>query len=380
MAKFESAAAFRDYVAELELREDISPPYLSACRQRLRAFQTWLEERPISANAAKQFLAELRERGYAPKSVKAYYAPIKSFLEYLHIPLKVKFRHHHHLPAYHSSQDIEALLAAADSRTDTWAKLKERDRLIILVLAYSGLRRSELARLRPCDITNSYIYVRSGKGDKDRAVSFAEDLREPLFSYIQRESISPSAFIFPIGPKHIYTIIRNYARVAGFDMSPHTLRHYFATTLLERGAPLSSIQQLLGHASIATTAIYLDVIPSHLHSAVSLLSGSLSVSVSPNNIYQSVSTNRSKSLSLSLSNERKGAPCGSKLKKVRPSLPLSTSVRSRASPSTGPASEANYASARAAPTAWPASPKDGGTRPDLSLMGAPRIGSSESKP
>jgi site-specific recombinase XerD len=379
MDKLESTVAFRDFTAELQLR-DLNPSTLSLYMQRLRAFQAWLEERPLSANAAKQFLAEMRERGYTQKSVKAYYAPIKSFLEYIRIPLKVKFHHQRHLPQYHPSQDIEALLSAADARTDTWAKLKERDKLIILTLAYTGLRRSELARLRPCDISTSYIYVRSGKGDKDRAIPLADDLRGPLFSYIRRESISPAAPVFAVGPKHIYTIIRKYARAAGFDISPHALRHYFATTLLEKGARLPAIQELLGHASIETTAVYLDMVPRHLQSSVSLLNGSLSLSVTPNNINKSVTKDRSKSLSLSLSNERKGAPCGSKLKRVRPSLPLLTLSQSRASPSTGPASGASYASARAAPTVWPESPKGGVTRPALSLTEPLKIGSSESKP
>jgi len=377
MVQLESAAAFCDFTAELELR-DLNPSTLSAYKQRLRDFQAWLEERPISANAAKQFLAEMRESGYTQKSVKAYYAPIKSFLEYTGIRLKVKFHHQRHLPTYHPTQDIQALIAAADNRKDTWAKLKHRDKLMILTLAYTGLRRAELAQLRPCDIAKDYIYVRSGKGDKDRAIPLADDLRQPLTAYIETNNITPGSPIFHVCPKHIYTIIRNYARAAGFAMSPHALRHYFATTLVERGAPLSAIQQLLGHASIATTAVYLDMVPSHLQSSVSLLNGSLSVSLSPNNINTSVTKDRSESLSLSLSNEQRGRPCGSKSKRVRPSTPSSTSAQSRPSPSTGRANEASCASASGAPTAWPESPNAGGIRLGYTLAGRRLTGSLES--
>lgn len=237
MQKLETAAAFRDFTAELELR-DLAPSTFSLYKQRLRDFQAWLEERPISANAATQFLAQMRDRGYAQKSVKAYYAPLKSLLEYLRMPLKVKFRNQKHLPAYHPAQDIQALIATADGRTDRWAHLKkERDKLLILTLAYTGLRRAELARLTPSDIASDFIHVRSGKGDKDRVIPLAEDLREPLLSYIHNQGINPTDTIFQVGPKHVYTIIRNYARGAGLDMSPHALRHYFATTLVERGAP-----------------------------------------------------------------------------------------------------------------------------------------------
>lgn len=275
IAKLESTAAFRDFTAELELR-DLAPSTLSLYNQRLRDFQSWLEDRPLSANAAKQFLAQMRDRGYTQKSVKAYYAPIKSLLEYFRIPLKVKFRHQQHLPTYHPAQDIHALIAMADRRADRWAHLKkERDKLIILTLAYTGLRRAEIARLTPSDIASDFIHVRSGKGDKDRVIPLADDLREPLLSYIHNQGITPTATIFQVGPKHIYTIITNYARAAGLDMSPHALRHYFATTLVERGAPLSAIQQLLGHATIATTAVYLDMVPTHLRSSMSLLTGTL---------------------------------------------------------------------------------------------------------
>jgi integrase/recombinase XerD len=390
MSDIEAAAAFRDFVSELSLGEnpvterEITPCTLYVYKQRLHTFQAWLEDRhlPISANAAKQFLAELRERGYAQRSIRGYYAVIRSFLAYLGIYFKKRFPPQRRLPAYHSSQDIEALMAAADSRTDTWAKLKERDKLIILVAVFTGLRRSELAKLRPSDIAGDFIYVRSGKGDKDRVVPFAQDLREPLLSYIHSQSIRPTSPIFPVSSKHIYRIVSNYARAAGLDISPHALRHYFATTLLEKGAPLSAIQQLLGHADIKTTAIYLDIVPGHLQSAVSLLSGSLSVSTN-NNISTELSRSRSRSKSLSLSLSSKGGNlCGSKSKRVRPSLPLSTSLPSRASSSTGPGSEVNCASGapgEVALIAWPTSLKGGGTKPGSLSVELLPIGSSESE-
>jgi integrase/recombinase XerD len=383
MPQLEAAAAFHAFDLELSQRlPKLTPPTLSAYRQRLRVFQAWLENRPISANAARQFLAEMLEAGYAQKSVKAYYVPIRAFLEYLGIPFKIKFHYPKRLPQYHSPGDVEALIAAADARTDTWAKLKTRDKLIILTLALTGLRRAELAKLRPCDIAHDYIYVRSGKGDKDRVIPIAEDLREPLFSYIHQEGIPSSSPIFAIGPKHIYSIVKKYASVVGIDMAPHALRHYFATSLLEKGAFLRSIQELLGHANIATTSIYLDMIPKHLQGSISLLSGSLSVSTNKN-ISKGLSRSGSKSLSLSLSSgqSRKGELwLGSKFKKVKPSMPQSTSHQSRASPSTGLGKEASSASGKDAPIASRGSRGGGDTKRTLSLTGPPSSGSSESRP
>ncbi len=274
MAQLESTAALHDYISELSLQQ-IAPATLAQYKQQLTAFQNWLEDRPISANAARQFLAEMRHKGCSQRTVRLYYTPIRAFLDYLGIPLAIKFRRDRRLPVYRSTHDVQAMLAAADNRTDSWAKLSARDTLIIRMLALTGLRRAELAALRSCDIAGGFIYVRSGKGDKDRVIPLAQDLQEPLSSYIASNNRAPTHPIFALSSKHIYHIVKRYARAAGLDISPHALRHYFATTLLEKGAPLPAIQQLLGHTHIATTAVYLDMIPRHLQQSVSLLDGSL---------------------------------------------------------------------------------------------------------
>lgn len=381
MQQIESTAAIYEYMAELSLQH-LAPSTLRQYKQRLRAFHAWLQDRPLSPTAAKEFLAGLRDQGSSQRTIQLYYVPIKAYLEYLGMPLKVKFRRPHHLPTYHSTQDVERLLTAVDSRTDNWSKHKTRDRLIILMLALTGLRRAELAALRPCDIANGFLYVRGGKGDKDRVIPVATDLQVPLASFIDQNHVQTTSRIFPVTPKTIHHVISQYAAAAGISISPHGLRHYFATTLVERGAPLSSIQQLLGHASIATTAVYLDMVPSHLQSSISLLSGSLSVPTNTT-INQGTKKYKCKRLSLSLSNEQstKGEACsGSDFKKGQPHTPQSTSARSRASPSTGPGREASSAWARVAPTASPTTPSAGDTRPDYLLTKSRTSGNSESKP
>lgn len=378
MHQIESTAAVHDYIAELSLQH-LAPLTLRQYKQRLRAFHAWLENRPLSPTAAKEFLAELRDRGYSQRTIQLYYIPIKAFLEYLGLPLKVKFRRPHRLPTYHSAQDVERLLAAVDNRTDNWSKHKTRDRLIILMLAFTGLRRAELAALRPCDIANGFIYVRSGKGDKDRVIPLAPDLHVPLASFIDQQNTTPTSSIFSVTPKTIHHVISTYAAAAGISISPHGLRHYFATALIERGAPLSSIQQLLGHTSIATTAVYLDMVPSHLQSSIALLSGSLSVSPT----LSQDSKCKCKRLSLSLSNEqtrREDRCSGLESKRERPSPAPSTYHPSRASPSTGPANGASSAWRRDAPTASPVCRSDGDTTPGCSLTKSRTSGSSESRP
>jgi len=383
----QNTASLKDYSTELALNQGLAPTSLAKYKQCLAAFITWLDDRPTSPQAAKMFLAELRERGYKPGSVQLYYHAIKPFLEFQGIPFKLKFKKVRQLPQYHSAEDLKSILSVIDNRGDNWSKLGQRDRLIILTLAFTGLRASELINLRPCDITNDYVFVRHGKGSKDRTIPLAETIRKPLSDYIEHEGLRPTERLFSIQRRRLYTIVTQYARAAGInDISPHSLRHYFATRLVEQKAQLNAIQELLGHADISTTAVYLDLIPSHLKSAISLLDESISVSTK--NIPTPKKGSRSESLSLSLSSEnttcsnhkrKELRPCGLSLNRGKPLTQSLILVPSRASPSTGQGPEASFALARAAPTVLPGSPKDGDTRPASLSAAIPFPGSSESK-
>jgi len=369
----QNIASFTDYIAELSL-QDLAPNTLSQYKQQLRTFQAWLGDRPITANAAKLFLAQMREKGYSQQSIHLYYIPIKAFLEYLQIPLKIKFRRHRHLPPYYSAADLQRLLDASDTRTGPWAQNKERDKLILLMLSFTGLRRAEIVALRPCDITDDYILVRHGKGDKHRTIPLSGQLKNPLRTYIEKQAIRPTDRIFPFAANRLWKVVKYYARAAGYsDLSPHSLRHYFATALVERGAPLRAVQELLGHSNMATTAIYLDLVPSHLKSSIALLDESVSVSKSVSESL-SLSSNNIK-LKSKIKSKKGGPACGLKSRKAKPSRPSSTLVPLRALPSTGRGSEASSASARGAPIVWRETPSAGDTRRSLSLTASPPIGS-----
>jgi len=382
--QIQSIAQFTSYFDELSLK-DITPHYRQQSVQRLNAFRAFLADQPASAYAGKKFLAYLRDQDYQPTTVEAYYHAIKPFLEFIRdpssreAPFKVKLKRQRRLPRYHSAGQLYSILDVIASRSDKWAKVKQRDTLIFLMLAFTGMRKAELLNLRPCDIVNGFIYIRKGKGDKDRVIPLAQHLVNPLTDYITEQNISSTDKLFSITPRMLYHIVKRYALAAGIDdLSPHGLRHFFATTLVEQGAQLRAVQELLGHASIQTTAVYLDVVPQHLQSSIALLDASLSRSVTSNNINTSVTKDRSRSLSLSLSNEQRGAPCGLKSKREKPSPPSSTSARLRPSPSTGRASEVSSASATDAPTAWPEPPNAGGIRLGYTLAGRQRTGSLES--
>ena len=263
-------AQFSDYLNELFL-QDLTRTTTRTYRRCLKRFQSWLEERPISTQMAKLFLADMRQQGLKPATIRLHYAAIRPFLQYHGIPLKLKLSHPHSLPHYHSTDEITAILQQTATRSDKWARLAERDTLMIFMLALTGMRRSELVKLTPKDISDNYLYIRNAKGNKDRTIPLAELLRAPLRLYIYNHRIASSQAIFPITANRLYMIIKRSAAAAGIPgITPHSFRHYFATYLLERGAPLKAIQQLLGHASIKTTAIYQDLIPRHLQATIAL--------------------------------------------------------------------------------------------------------------
>jgi len=163
------------------------------------------------------------------------------------------------LPLILSREEVRALLEAP-------AKL--RDRAVLAVLYGSGLRVAEATQLKPRDIdaNRNVLWVRQGKGRKDRQTLLPEKLLELLRLYWRAER--PGDWLFPssdgtrpVGPKTLYLACRDAAHAAGIRKAvhPHSLRHTFATHLLEAGTNLRTIQILLGHANLETTARYLQV-------------------------------------------------------------------------------------------------------------------------
>lgn len=259
------------YLEQLGL-EDIVPATLRLRRGQLRHYHRWLGDREPSAETARLFLAELRANGYQRDTLRSYYYALRPYLAYLEIPLKMRFKREKRLPRYHSREDIARILDIIAGRDDRWSKLKKRDRLIFRTLALSGLRRAELLALKCRDVKEGYLFVYRGKGDKDRVAPIPRRLSFEILDYCRDNGIAPSDGLFPIRKARLDSLVKGYALRAGIDdLTPHGLRHYFATRLLELGADIRKVQELLDHESIKTTAIYLDVIPEHLRQTVELL-------------------------------------------------------------------------------------------------------------
>jgi len=229
----------------------------------------------------ERFVRELMAAGRSPRSVAREVACLRGFYRFLVVDGRLTSspatdvrppRAWQVLPTYLSVDEVDALIAQPDVSTPRGL----RDRALIELLYATGLRVSELVGLRPADLNLEASFLTcTGKGDKQRLVPIGDEaarwvgryLREGRKTLLGRRTSSRvfvnarggGAGLTRVG---FWKILKGYARQAGLksSLSPHTLRHSFATHLLERGADLRAIQMMLGHADLSTTQIYTHVL------------------------------------------------------------------------------------------------------------------------
>jgi len=241
--------------------------------QVLTAYQSWLNGRGPDVPTAKEFISYLREKGYAQGTLLVYKHGLSPFFESMGQTLKIKLKKHHSLPEYHDRGDVERLISEAEKGLYRHTReLKERNTAIIVTLAYSGIRRGELVSLRVNDLEfhRRTIRVRQGKGNRDRVVP----MHERLVPHLRGQCAGKGARekVFSINGRKVHKMVTQLARRCGLDaFSPHSLRHYCATQLVEKGANLRAVQMILGHQSLETTSVYIDVAPRHLQETIDLL-------------------------------------------------------------------------------------------------------------
>jgi len=158
------------------------------------------------------------------------------------------------LPKYLNYSVISGIL---DKVKKERKKLSYRNYIILMTLARTGMRASEVAKLKKQDIKDDALIVREGKGKKDRIIPLDSELSNLLGLYSDR--LSPKDKIFDISTRQIRNIVYKYVPDE-LDASPHTFRHSFAVHCLKNGMNLRSLQKILGHSSLTTTQIYLDVV------------------------------------------------------------------------------------------------------------------------
>lgn len=277
--------AFADY---LRIECHLADNTVIAYRRDLKRFYEWLAGRKVQALSVRDladYAGWLHAQKLAPASLGRHLVSLKLFFRYLQLEGTLKDNHvellgsqklWQRVPKVLPPELIDRLLAAPRTSDSCW----RRDRAMLELLYATGCRASELSTLKLCDVhlDGSYCLCH-GKGDKERLVPLGQRAIAAVKDYLEHErpalaaktsSAQPWLLLSRRGQRlrreRIWELIKEYARRAGApaSVSPHTLRHSFATHVLAGGADLRQVQEMLGHASIATTQIYTHVDPSRL--------------------------------------------------------------------------------------------------------------------
>jgi len=256
------------YDSELVLRLR-APRNLSDTRKLLGKFKTYLGEYPPSAQLAKSFLAQYADR--KERTLYRYAQMLRMFMRWYGEPIDdVKIKVPKSLPPYTEQAEIDKLLEAIGSKK-THKRTIARDLLLVELALKSGMRRMELATLKVRDVHEDFLIVWDGKLKKDRLIPLTQEIATRLRDFIKDKKAD--AKVFGLGAPSITMKIRQFADKAGLpQFHTHTMRHKFATDLLERGADIKSVQALLGHENLATTEVYLSLTDKRLRDAIDTLS------------------------------------------------------------------------------------------------------------
>lgn len=272
------------YLSYLTVEKGLAANTLEAYSRDLQRFLTYISDRGCDGMASVEaplilgYLIYLRNKGLKATSRARHLVTLRGLFRFLHQEKIIAYdpavlvelpKAGLHLPEVLSHVDIQALLAAPDTTRPTGL----RNAAMLELLYAAGLRVSELIHLKVVDLNLEAGFVRPfGKGGKERIVPVGRTALGVLQSYLAKARPlllkgAPSAFLFvarrgrPLTRQGFWKLLKQYAAQAGIraPVSPHTLRHSFASHLLEGGADLRVVQIMLGHADIATTQIYTHV-------------------------------------------------------------------------------------------------------------------------
>ncbi len=293
-------AAIDGFASYLSAVRDASPHTIVSYRHDLRQFSDWLQAEKlltktqswdkVSYLMIRRYLGHLAQNDFNRRSVVRKLSSLKAFYKWMEREGAVKEnpaakvlspKQSRPLPDVLDIEEIEKLLAIPDEKT----AFGKRDRALLEVLYASGLRVAEASNLVLGDIDwrAGEVRVSGGKGNKDRVVLLGRfavkalkeymDTSRPWLMARRKDKLAPvceNLWINSRGtrlsPHAIYILVQEYSQSAGFtkNVTPHTLRHSFATHLLQNGADLRVVQELLGHRTLSSTQVYTRVGATHL--------------------------------------------------------------------------------------------------------------------
>ena len=268
----------RSFLNYLLVDKGLSNNTVKAYEADISSFFQWLDNKDLKyknlqEDHINQYISFLFQRKMRSSSVNRKISSIKSFYIFLvkrnfvkNSPLNdlVTPKQEKYLPESMSEAEVDKLLNSPDVAN----KIENRDKAMIEMLYATGMRISELVNLKITDVDMKRCVVKVfGKGSKERLVPFGETALDSLRSYLNEREQSSSKEIFLSNRGKKMTRVAFWQRVKVYlirenlknSISPHTLRHAFATHLLNRGADLRSVQLLLGHSDLSTTQIYTHI-------------------------------------------------------------------------------------------------------------------------
>lgn len=277
----------KEFLTYIQVEKGLARHTLESYERDLTRLQRWAagnrkEVTDLTRPDLRKWIASLSRDGLAPTSIARAVSAARGFFKFLMLDGHIKThpaedldtpQRFSYLPKFLTEDEINRLFAAPDVSTEEGI----RDRAVLEIMYASGLRVSELVALKQADVDLlAGLVVCHGKGSKERRVPLGKSAIHWLQQYTAvkagyGKSTSPYVFLHRGKPfnRHLaWSMIKRYAERAGIkNVSPHTLRHSFATHLLQRGADSRSVQALLGHSDISTTQIYTHMTDVHLRSA-----------------------------------------------------------------------------------------------------------------
>jgi integrase/recombinase XerD len=275
----------REYLSYLKVEKGLAANSLESYQRDLAKLKAWADKNgfdlvKLARQDLREWLIDLGQTKLSENSKRRMISAMRGFYKFLMIDGHIKInpsdnldspQKGFYLPKFLNQSEIETLLAQPDVSNE----IGLRDRAILELMYASGLRVSEAVNVKMSDIDlDSGILTTTGKGSKTRRVPVGSSAVEWLKSYIairrKKENIEvQNLFVTPAGRpmnrQTIYQFIREYAEKCGLEgVSPHTLRHSFATHLIQNRADIRSVQQMLGHSDISTTQIYTHITDTHL--------------------------------------------------------------------------------------------------------------------
>ena len=268
----------RSFLDSLYIEKGLSQNTVSSYKNDISSFLVWVNKKNIDELKAtsadlNNYISYLFKNGLKSSSINRKISSIKHFYLFLlkkkiilHSPVDevATPKQEKYLPTSMSEDEVECLLSSPKSSS----KIERRDKAMIEILYATGMRISELVNLKLTDIDfNRSVLKVFGKGSKERLVPYGEEASEALSLYLKdrKKSECKDVFLSNRGSKisrgAFWQRIKIYIKRENLksSISPHTLRHAFATHLLNRGADLRSVQILLGHSDLSTTQIYTHI-------------------------------------------------------------------------------------------------------------------------